>query len=182
MTCEGVQRELSRARDGDRPVSEDAARHASGCSECRDFQADSVDLERRYRSQVQSGLNRLRRAEGLPPWGIDSGTGRRPIRARWLPAVAAAGILCVGLLAMSRSAGAPAPLPPASGSPAPAQVLRTSPPRVNFLTRDLSAAEDPGEDLGCTGIESLLPVRLDQEWNPFRQTDPDGEFPVSMRF
>jgi hypothetical protein len=175
MTCERVLSDLSRRMDGELTLSSETAEHLSTCADCGDFHATAAEISRRYELQLRLGIDRLRRIEDVPPFGLDSKRPSKSLQANLFILLAAALLLCCW--GMERTKPASPVAPPAVPSVAMVplnQPLRCDPllPRLRLFD-DLSPIDEE---------EEFLPLRLDQDLLPLRPSRSEISLPRSLRF
>jgi hypothetical protein len=173
MNCRRAQAEFSRTRDERGALLSEVDCHFSTCDECASFRETTVALERRYRSQVRSGIDRLRRLEP-PAFRV-----RKSLRKRlWIP-LAASALVCGWGLASGK------PAAPAVSRPGSVAILMsaTPTPSRSLLFEDCGLLERLGPELSFLNVgEPLLPVRLDQDFHGIRLADPETALPRNLRF
>lgn len=170
MNCLRAQSEISRGQDDGTPLPFEAERHLSTCDECAGFRETSAAFELRYRMQVRSGIERLRRLEAAP---FRAG---RPVWKRLAISVAAALLVCGWGLA-NRAAEVP------SASSSASTARATPAPQRSLLFDDAGFLEKAGPELSFLQVgEPRLPFRLDQDLHGIGGPDPDLSLPRNLRF
>lgn len=168
MNCLRAQSEVSRVRDAARAIPPAVDRHLAACEECASFRDTTEALERRYRRQVRSGIDRLRRLDA------PSFRPRRSLGRKLLVPVAAAVLVCGWGWLKAKPEGAAAPIAFAVSSKG------TSPRSLLFDGAGL--VENPPElsflDIG----EPRLPIRLEQELHRIGGSDPEIVLPRNLTF
>jgi hypothetical protein len=174
VNCDRAQAALSERMDGESLLSPETAEHLSTCAECCEFHSTTVELSLRYEVQVRQGIDRMRQAEGLPPWGLDAPRRSRGVKARLLIPLAAALLLCWWGMERSKPK---TPASPAVSSVALVVVkapLLSDPALPRLRLFDDLATIDAGEE--------YLPLRLDQDLLPRRLSGSEVTLPSSLRF
>jgi hypothetical protein len=155
-------------------LSSQAEGHFSTCDECACFRESTLAIERRYRIQVRTGIDRLRR---LAPMDPPSFRPRRALQARLLIPLAAAVLVCGwGLVKQKPAVPASAPFAEiATASP-------TKPPPHRSLLFD-GFLEGSGPELSFLRVgEPALPVRLDQDLHGIGGSDFEISLPRDLKF
>jgi hypothetical protein len=181
MNCDQVRFLLSREMDGESlPDSPTTVRHLSTCAACDDFRATALEISTRYRSHVRSGIERLRRGEVLPPWGVAVPRLSKARRVALGVSVAAACLLSWCGMEQGKRLVPALPLPRVLGAHQN-PVARAS--RSLRLFDELRVVTDTEEDISLVFLrDPLIPLRLDQDLLPARSVDSDVGLPPSLRF
>lgn len=178
MTCDRIQRDLSRVMDDELSPQDAAAAldHASTCAECGEFRRGAVEVMGRYRSQVLSGVDRLRKGAAAQVW-----TSKNSRRRRMVALVSLAAVAMVCWVGGTRST------PPTSSlqSVAVAGMPLTVSPKAAFhrFFDTLGEDEDDEESPSLAYGRGLpLPVRLDQDFESSSGVPAVIDLPRSLRF
>jgi hypothetical protein len=181
MTCDQMRFRLSMEMDGESsPESSAMACHLSTCADCNDFLATAMEISIRYRGHVRSGIEQLRRAEGVPPWSVVSPRKSRKRRVALLASVAAACFLSWCGREEGKRAVTTIPLPEVV-VPEWRPVARAS--HGLRLFDDLRVVRD--DEVGLSLVfqeEPPLPRRLDQDLLPGASADSEFLLPSNLRF